>query len=152
MTTQDDALVEAVALAIAFEGFSAKPYRCPAGVWSIGYGSTHDAAYLPIGPNTPPITPAQGKALMERDMRNAMATIEVGVQVPLNPVQEGALMDFVYNVGMGAFRTSTMLRKLNAGDYHGAAAELDRWVYGGGKVLAGLVRRRAAERAAFEGR
>ena len=72
------------------------------------------------------------------------------VKVPLNPNQFGALTSFTYNLGAGNLRSSTLLRKLNAGDYAGAAAEFARWNKAGGKVLKGLTRRRAAERALFE--
>jgi len=139
-------------LAVEFEGFSATPYRCPAGVWTIGYGSTRDAAGAAVTAHTAPVTKAAALALMERDMRSALTEVARDVHVPLNAVQEGALCDFIYNVGAGAFRSSTMLRKLNAGDYAGAAAEFPKWNIGGGKVLAGLVRRRALERAVFEGK
>lgn len=71
------------------------------------------------------------------------------VKVKLTQNQFDALVSFVYNVGVGAFRTSTLLRKLNNGDYVGAAAEFKRWKFGGGKELPGLVRRRKAEEQLF---
>lgn len=147
----DKALEEAAKLAEQFEGFSAKPYQDPVGVWTIGYGSTRDTDGNPVTANTPPVTWQQANALMERDLRSAMQQVEGTVLVPLAPMQEAALIDFVYNVGIGNLKASTLLRKLNAGDYEGAAAEFPKWNMGGGKVLAGLVRRRAAERAEFEG-
>ena len=72
------------------------------------------------------------------------------VKVPLNENQHGALVSFTYNLGAGNLGSSTLLRKLNAGDYAGAAAEFPRWNKAGGKELAGLTRRRAAEKALFE--
>lgn len=146
---KEEALEEAVAIAEPFEGFSAAPYRDPAGVWTIGFGSTRDAYGKPVTAHTAPVSRAQAEELLRRDMRAALEAVENGVRVPLNAVQEGALADFVYNVGSGAFRASTLLRKLNAGDYAGAAEEFPKWNRGGGRILAGLVRRRAAEKAAF---
>ncbi len=72
--------------------------------------------------------------------------------MPLTQGQWDALSSFVYNLGPGALEKSTLLRLLNAGDYSGAAAQFDRWVYASGKKLSGLVKRRAAERALFEGK
>jgi lysozyme len=71
------------------------------------------------------------------------------VKVALTPFQEGALADFVYNLGATNFRASTLLRLLNAGDYAGAAAQFDKWDMAGGRVLSGLLRRRQAETALF---
>jgi len=71
------------------------------------------------------------------------------VKEPLSDDQTAALADFIYNLGAGNFRSSTLLRKLNAGDYAGAAAEFDKWDYAGGKELAGLLRRREAETTLF---
>jgi lysozyme len=96
-----------------------------------------------------PVSKSDAKWLMERDMRAALQTVEHDVVKPLNSVQEGALVDFVYNVGSGNFASSTLLRNLNAGRYDLAAAQFDVWNKGGGRVLEGLVRRRAAEHALF---
>lgn len=143
---------EALAESIAepFEGFSTTPYRCPAGVWTIGFGSTRDADGNPVTASTPPVTKDQARKLMERDMHAALVAVRTSVHTPLTRFEEGALADFVYNVGVGNFRASTLLRKLNAGDHAGALAELPKWNLAGGKVLAGLVRRRAAEKAMAE--
>lgn len=144
------ALDQAAAIGEPFEGFSATPYLCPAGVWTIGFGSTRDATGAPVCATTPAITRSQARQLAERDLRAALCEINRDVpKVRLTPLQEGALLDFVYNVGSGNFRTSTLLRKLNAGDLAGAAAEFAKWNLAGGKILAGLVRRRAAEQALF---
>ena len=82
-------------------------------------------------------------------MDNAEAAINGRVTVPLTQPQFDALVSFVFNVGAGAFRKSTLLKKLNAGDYAEATAEFPRWVKGGGKTLPGLVVRRAAEMLLF---
>jgi lysozyme len=146
----DKVLEEAAKLAEQFEGFVPHPYQDPVGVWTIGYGSTRDLVGNPVTATTPPVTWQQANQLMERDLRDAMQSVKDNVRVPLDVLQEAALVDFVYNVGVGNLKASTLLRKLNAGDYEGAAAEFPKWNMGGGVVLAGLVKRRAAERAEFE--
>lgn len=141
--------IEAADLAAQFEGFSATPYQDPAGVWTIGYGSTRDAADRPVTSATPPVTPSGAKALLRRDLLAAMGVVEANVKVSLTLTQRVALDDFVYNVGAGNFEASTLLRLLNSGDYAGAAAQFCRWDIAGGKVLAGLLRRRETEEAYF---
>jgi len=140
----------AVDLVVAFEGFSAVPYQDPAGVWTIGYGSTRDAQGQPITARTAPLTEPQAKVLVSRDLMAAAVAVAGNVQVNLTHDQRAALQDFVYNLGAGNFRSSTLLRKLNAGDFEGAAAEFDKWDMAGGKVLAGLLRRRQAETDLFK--
>lgn len=132
-----------------FEGFSAIPYRDEAGVWTQGDGSTRDGDGNPITADSPPIDRATALAWAERDLRAAVQTVEADVTVPLSQDEEAALTDWVYNLGAGNFAASTMLRKLNAGDRLGAADEMLRWDMAGGKVLAGLLRRREAERTLF---
>lgn len=132
-----------------FEGFSATPYQDSAGVWTYLYGSTRDLDGNPVRPDTPPGDQTLGLALLARDLRSAIETIQSDVHVPLTDGEEEALADFIYNIGQGNFERSTLLRMLNAGDYAGAADQFERWNMAGGKVLAGLVRRRAAERALF---
>lgn len=132
-----------------FEGFRAEAYLCPAGILTIGYGITANAG---IGVN-----PVRGmtvtRAEAERHLRMALdkfaADIRPAIKMDLNDNEFGACLSLAYNIGAGAFRKSTLLRKLNAGDKAGAAAEFARWNKAGGKVLAGLVRRREAERALF---
>jgi lysozyme len=147
--TDPTAVNAAEGLVTAFEGFSACPYQDPAGVWTIGYGSTRDANGNPVCATTPNITQATARKLVDRDLRSAFAEVAGDVKVALTPFQEGALADFVYNLGAGNFRSSTLLRLLNAGDYAGAAAQFDRWDMAGGRVLAGLLRRRQAETELF---
>ena len=140
----------AVGLATQFEGFSATPYQDPVGVWTIGYGSTRDLDGSPVCAATLPITDTQGVALMRRDMMGAALECSHSVKVHLTATQLAALEDFIYNLGAANFRSSTLLRKLNSGDYAGAAAEFDKWDQAGGKVLAGLLRRRQAETVLFQ--
>ena len=135
-----------------FEGFSAKPYKCPAGVPTIGYGAT----YYPDGRRVT----MQDKPVSEADatdmLRSMLASYEAGVsryvQVPLTQGQFDALVSFAYNLGLSALKSSTLLRLLNLRDYAGAAAQFLRWNRAGGKVLPGLTRRREAERKLFVGR
>jgi GH24 family phage-related lysozyme (muramidase) len=143
--------VEAVAtgLAVQFEGCVLHPYQDSVGVWTVGYGSTRDANQRPVCSTTPNVTEPQARALLARDMGAAIGEVSRDVKVPLTPFQKGALSDLIYNIGAGNFRSSTLLRKINAGDYAGAATELDKWDRAGGQVLSGLLRRRQAETDTF---
>jgi lysozyme len=114
--------------------------------WTIGYGHT--------GPDVvefKQITATTAEKIFDADVAEREAVIYDLVNVPLNQGQFDALVSFVFNVGAEAFRNSTLLKKLNAGDYAGAADELLRWNKAGGKVLDGLTRRRQDERAMFLG-
>lgn len=129
------------------EGYSATPYTCPAGHPTIGYGHRIRAGEV-FGE---PLSPAQAEDLLRADLAEAAAAVERLVAVPLNDDQFAALVDFAYNLGAGNLQKSTLLKKLNAGDYAGAADEFGRWVKSGGQTLPGLVARRAAEAALFRG-
>lgn len=145
------ASAECLALIKSFEGFSAKPYRCPAGIPTIGYGSTRYADGRPVSLNDSPITEQQADEIMQATLTTYEDAVNRYVSVSLNQWQFDALVDFAYNAGAQNLRTSTLLRKVNAGDFIGAAAEFGKWVNGGGKKLPGLVRRREAERVLFVG-
>ena len=150
MKTNDAAL----ALICEFEGFVPRWYPDPAHGWkvpTIGYGHTDSAGHPRYAddPNLT-LTKADGKIILARDLAQYEAAVNRLVKVPLNENQFGALVSFTYNLGSGNLQSSTLLRKLNAGDYAGAGAEFGKWVEAGGKTLNGLVRRRAAERALFE--
>jgi lysozyme len=135
---------EALALVKRWEGLRLTAYLCPAGVWTIGYGST--------GPHVREgmtITEAQADALLVQDLARFEAAVSRLVTVPLTDGQFGALVSLAFNIGIGAFGKSTLLRKLNAGDYTGAQEQFHVWRRAGGKVLPGLVNRRAAEAALF---
>lgn len=129
-----------------FEGMFLKAYLCPAKIWTIGYGHTATARPGMV------ITEEQAEQLLRDDLLEFERAVNHAVTVPLKQHQFDALVSFAFNVGASALRGSTLLRKVNAEDWQGAAAEFDRWTRGGGKVLPGLVRRRAAERAMFEDR
>ncbi len=127
-----------------FEGFSAKPYRCPAGLWTIGYGHTAG-----VTPETPPVTRQKAEELLAEDARIAEAAIARRVRVPLTQSQYDALVSFVLNIGESRFAASRLLRHLNAGNYIAAALEFKRWVHASGKRMPGLIARRLAETVLF---
>lgn len=130
----------------SFEGLRLSAYKCPAGVWTIGYGTT---AGVKPGQS---ITKERAEELLRDDVKRFEDQVLRLVKVPLTQGQLDALVSFTYNLGAANLGNSTLLRLLNAGDYKGAAAQFDRWTKAGGKELPGLVKRRAAERALFEGK
>ena len=129
-----------------FEGFVPSEYVCPAGKRTIGYGHVvRETESFP-----PELTEREAEELLKEDLGAAEEAVIRFVDVPLTPNQFDALVSFVFNVGAGRFERSMLLRRLNAGDYAGAAKEFLQWVYGNGQKLEGLVRRRRAEKALFE--
>lgn len=126
-----------------FEGFRSNAYLCPANVWTIGYGSTRGVK------RGDRITEAAASARLLKEVTEFAAGVDRLVKVPLTDNQRGAVVSFAYNVGTGALSRSTLLKKLNQGDFTGASAEFLRWNKANGRVLAGLTRRRAAEQALF---
>ncbi len=134
-----------ISLIKQFEGFRAKAYRCSAGVLTIGYGHTLD-----VNVNDT-VTEERATQFLEMDLRHAQDTVEVLVTQNLSQAQYDALVSFVFNVGSGNFRKSTMLKKINQGDFAGASGEFMRWTKAKGKELPGLVKRRAAEKKLFDG-
>lgn len=132
------------------EGFKATAYLCPAKIPTIGYGHIGaDVTAADVGKKT--ITEAEADALLRKDLKTAENGVKKCVTVALNQGQFDALVSFVYNLGAGNLQSSTLLKKLNAGDTAGAAEEFHKWRKAGGKVLEGLVKRRAAESAIFLG-
>ena len=140
-----------VSLIKTFEGFRAKPYRCPAGIPTIGYGATFYPDGRKVSLNDPAITEAYATELL-RDM---LGGFERGVlrqvKVELAQHEFDALVSFAYNVGSEALAGSTLLKRLNANDKKGAADQFLRWNRADGRVMSGLTRRREAERAMFLG-
>ena len=140
----------AINLAKRFEGFERKvkrgteitaiPYICPAGFWTIGYGHLCDAAH-------PPITEEEAEAYLERDLQTALAaTLRYCPVLASEPeVRLAAIVDFTFNLGAGRLQTSTLRRRINQREWLLAGQELRRWVYGGGRILPGLVARREDE-------
>jgi lysozyme len=129
-----------IALIKQWEGLKLEAYLCPAGVWTIGYGHTGKAAR-----EGSRIIPAHAELLLKQDLRKFEAAINEAVEVPLEQHQFDALVSLVYNIGIGAFQKSTLLRVLNAGNYDAVPEQFMRWNKAGKRVLAGLVNRRAAE-------
>ena len=141
----------AIELAKRFEGFHrvaradpgrAQPYICPAGYWTIGYGHLCD-------PKHPPITVAEAEIYLAHDLQSALvATLRYCPVLATEPDGRlAAIVDFTFNLGAGRLQASTLRRRINLLNWAEAASELRRWVYGGGKVLPGLVARREAEAA-----
>jgi lysozyme len=140
----------AIDLAKRFEGFerrvkrgteiTAIPYICPAGFWTIGYGHLCEATH-------PPITEVEAEAYLARDLQSALAATlrHCPVLVTEPEWRLAAIVDFTFNLGAGRLQTSTLRRRINQRDWPGVARELRRWIYGGGRVLPGLVTRRDAE-------
>lgn len=149
----------AVALCMHFEGLFLKPYLCPAGYWTIGYGSTYYEDGRRVSPDDPPITKERAEQLLlwELNKVSAPAVIRLVPELFAWSVRNGtwrafcAIVDFTFNLGSGRLQTSTLRRKLRALDWEGAKEQLKLWVRGGGRVLPGLVKRRAAEAVLLEG-
>lgn len=135
---------DAVALIKHFEGCKLKAYKCPAGVWTIGYGRTQGVKQGDV------CTQDQADEWLVDHLTPINRQIDLYVHKPLKQHQRDALACFIYNVGANAFAGSTMCRKLNLGDYEGAAKEFGRWTKANGRELPGLITRRAAERSLFE--
>lgn len=133
-----------------WEGCHLKAYLCPANVLTIGVG--HTAA---MGDPKPvsgmKITQAEADAILARDLGKIERDVEAAVTVNLNQRQFDTLVSFVFNVGIGAFRKSTLLKKLNASDYDAVPSELMKWTRAGGRVMQGLVNRRKAEADMWRG-
>lgn len=139
----------AIELAKRFEGFHrvpkhdphrAHPYVCPAGYWTIGYGHLCD-------PKHSPITEEEAESYLAHDLQTALAaTLRYCPVLVTEPNGRlAAIVDFTFNLGAGRLQTSTLRRRINQRDWSQAANELQRWVYGGGKPLPGLVLRRREE-------
>ncbi len=136
-----------LALIKQFEGLRLDAYICPAGVPTIGYGTTKVNGQAVKVPST--ITESQANDYLKSDVKTFEQAVNSAVTVPVTQNQFDALVSFTYNLGPGNLRSSTLLKKLNAKDYAGAADEFPKWNKSGGKELAGLTRRRNAERDLF---
>lgn len=135
----------------SFEGFRANAYPDPKSggdPWTVGYGTTKFPSGRPVKQGDK-VTPGQAELYLREDVKKFANSVDALVTVPLKQCQYDALVSFVYNLGATNFRTSTLLKKLNARDYKGAADEFLRWVSPGSSVEAGLCRRRTAERDLF---
>jgi len=140
-------LAIAAGLCRQFEGLFLKPYLCPANVATIGFGSTRYENGIKVSLADPPITKQRAEALLIHELSKTRPTVLrlcPGLDA-WGPGAVAAILDFAFNLGTGNLQASTLRRKINAGDRDAAKLELSRWVRGGGKVLPGLVKRRAAE-------
>lgn len=142
-----------LALVKHFEGFhrvvtrkpviTAAPYLCPAGYWTIAWGHL-------CRQDHPPVTMEQGEVYLDRDLAVARGDVLRLITWPLSRLQIDALTSWTFNLGAGRLRGSTLRAVINRGELDRAPAEFRRWVYAGGKKLAGLVERREAEALMFE--
>lgn len=126
-----------------YEGCYLKAYKCPAGVWTIGYGHTKNVK------SGMKITQTQAEQYLKSDLTTYENAVKKYVKVSINQNQFDALVSYSFNCGTGALKNSTLLKKLNNKDYNGAADELLRWNKSNGKVLNGLTKRRKEERVLF---
>lgn len=126
-----------------FEGCRLVAYQDQVGVWTIGYGHTRGVT------SGMTCTQEQAEAWLQEDIARVVDAINSGVTVVLTQGEFDALVDFGFNLGVHALKHSTLWRKLNDGDFEGAAAEFPKWDMAGGKHVAGLLRRRLAEQKRF---
>ena len=157
MNAAEEGTPEAVELIVKWEedySYASRPQRDPTGTWEIGYGSIWDwsgpGAPTRVTANTAPINEDTARQWLRWELHDVVGAIANDVHVALTENQLSALESFAYNVGTGNFGSSTLLRKLNAGDYTGAAAQFAVWDHAGGRELAGLVALRADEEKLFE--
>ena len=136
----------AIALCKKYEGFRSKPYLCPAGIPTIGYGTTHYGYKTPVTLSMLPITQEEAEVFLIQELTNTAAGVLRQCPVLANHnAKFNAIVDFSYNLGLGRLQTSTLKRKINAQDWSGAKEQLMKWTRGGGKVLPGLLIRRTEE-------
>jgi lysozyme len=126
-----------------FEGCETEAYKCPAGVWTIGYGHIKGVQEGDV------ITETQAHEMLVEELKEYESYILNAVEVDLNQNQFDAMVSWVYNLGPTNLKSSTLLQELNSKNYNAAAQEITKWNKAGGKVLTGLVRRREAEASLF---
>lgn len=152
---------EGINLIKAFEGCHSSPYKCPASLWTIGYGHVLYPEQAKLKADERPAYPLKPEhnrvwdadeidALLEADLqRFESGVLRLCPAAADNDRHFAALVSFAFNVGLGNLQSSTLRMKYNRGDFDGAADEFLKWDKSGGKVLAGLTRRRIAERFLF---
>lgn len=126
-----------------YEGCKLNAYLCPANVWTIGYGHTKNVKAVDK------ITQEIAERLLINDLQEPENAINAYCQHALTQNQFDALVSFVFNLGSGAFKSSTLLKRINANMMQLASLEFCKWNKAGGKVLDGLTKRRADEKALF---
>lgn len=137
--------VAGLALIKTFEGLRLDAYRCPAGIPTVGYGHTGSDVRIPMT-----ITPGEAERLLLRDLARFEAVVAANAE-DASENQFSAMVCLAFNIGPGRFLGSSVLRRHNAGNHAGAADAFLMWNKAGRKVLAGLIRRREAERALYLG-
>lgn len=147
MSALDEAISIAADLCRHFEGFRSKPYICPAGYPTIGYGTVWKPDGTKVTMDDAPISKAQANEWLLSELRTnyAAGVLRASPRLIAHPKILGAMIDFSYNLGVARYRASTLRRKVDNQDWEAAKEQLMRWTRGGGKVLPGLVRRRQAE-------
>jgi len=137
---------EGLGLIKKFEGCELNSYKCAAGVWTIGYGSTHG---IEEGMS---ISKSRAEELLLEDISEFEDHVMNNVKVSLNQNQFDAMVSWTFNLGAGNLKSSTLLKVLNGNDYEDVPEQIKRWNKAGGKVLEGLIRRREAEALLFAGK
>jgi lysozyme len=145
----DEAVEVAAALCRPFEGLRLQPYICPAGYPTIGYGTVWKPDGSKVTMEHAPISKETAEAWLVHELRhNYLAgVLKASPGLLARPRALGAMTDFAYNLGVARYRASTLRKRVDDGDWEDAKAQLMLWTRGGGRVLPGLVRRRAAEAA-----
>lgn len=122
------------------------PYVCPAGVWTIGYGSTRLLDGSPVRASTPPITEEEAEELMRHELEKCVRwALFMSPILQWSQSRLGAISSFIFNLGPGRYKASTLRRKVNEQDWEEAAEQIQRWVFAGGRKLPGLIARRKDE-------
>lgn len=143
-----NAIEIAAALARRFEGCYLRPYLCPAGVPTIGYGATYYEDGTRVTLFDAPITRERAESLLLWMVRTRYLPVVLRLCPGIDsPERLAAIIDFTFNLGAGNLQASTLRRRINAGRWDDVPGELRKWIKGGGRVLAGLVKRREAEMA-----
>jgi lysozyme len=143
-------LKKAIDIIKKWEGFRGQAYKDPVGIWTIGYGTIRYSNGVAVKQGDTVSEENASIYLTKHVEEKILGQLDSCLQVEVNDNQYCALVSFAYNLGIGALQKSTLLKKLNAKDYFGAANEFDKWVYAGGQKLKGLVNRRAEEKALFK--
>jgi lysozyme len=137
---------EGIKLIKFFEGFRSKPYLCPASIPTIGYGATYYPNGKKVTLNDAPIDEAYASQLLQNMLGMYEKSVDSFCRDDITQNQFDALVSFAYNLGIGALKSSTLLKKVNANPNDPTIRdEFNKWVMGGGKKLPGLVKRRASE-------
>lgn len=148
---ENEALKIVAVLCKHFEGFRAAPYMCPAGVATIGYGTTAYDDGTRVTMHDKPVTEHEAEILLIGQIKRQYLPAVLLLCHKIDTAKRlAAILDFTYNLGSNNLKNSTLRRRVNDGDWDGAKVELAKWVKGGGKTLPGLVRRRNAEIALID--